>query len=549
MQIDIKKNSRTTIDIFVDGKSILETVDFETRAELLDRANKKLDQDVDAIAEIVKDEPLGGFFWCFTYDIHRHDCIKGTVIDYFLVELISFLQMQTSVESINTCYHLKPWVAKEIEKLTELKITDEVSKRDKIFTFLRMKLGPIKHLINYYSNFLHTNHTIPEADTLNSVFIFYNLNDNLTRLKGFGEMLGSKKQFSLHTSLNKLRSEESSKVYSAGHVGLKKIWDSLVNAWRFKWKTGKLSLINKSIFYYHLKNQSFLQSFYIFLRWEALKQLFDRYSPSELIIISTFGDPVNRLPLAVAKQRNISTVLFSCRPMLSSYRPEDRVIDADLGNYNDTSIGDSIVIFDKISRNHLIKSNINNSLIYTFSTSPFPSNSEKVYEDAILVLFANRYYNALYIEYLKKLKKRGFNIGRLLYREHPSHPLFDSQKEELRNLSDQCESLADLKWNDFKLNNVLTFVCDSTAAIDAISRGGSVLWIPYLSYDSMMFKTVMNTVGDICENESELLQKIISYFADDTYRQFLNSKCYGAYSTEFAVSDTTEPLINSILED
>jgi len=83
MQIDIKKNSRTTIDIFVDGKSILETVDFETRAELLDRANKKLDQDVDAIAEIVKDEPLGGFFWCFTYDIHRHDCIKGTVSTIF----------------------------------------------------------------------------------------------------------------------------------------------------------------------------------------------------------------------------------------------------------------------------------------------------------------------------------------------------------------------------------------------------------------------------------------------------------------------------------
>jgi len=549
MQIDIKKNSRTTIDIFVDGKSILETVDFETRAELLDRANKKLDRDVDTIAEIVKDEPLGGFFWCFTYDIHRHDCIKGTVLEYFLVELIRFLQMQAPVERINTRYHLKPWVVNEIEKLTELKITDEVSSKDKIFTFVRMKFGPIKYLMEYYSNFLKTKHTIPVADTLNSVFIFYNLNDKLTRLKGFGELLGSKKQFSLDTSLNELRSEESSHVYSAGHVGLKKVWESLVNTYHFKRKTGKLSLENKSIFYYHVKDQSFLQSFYIFLRWEALKQLFDRYSPSELIIISTFGDPLNRMPIAVAKERNISTVLFSCRPMLSSYRPEDRIIDADLRGYNDTSIGDSIVIFDKISRNHLIKSNINNSLIYTFSTSPSSSNSEKLYEDAILVLFANGYYNALYIEYLKKLNKRGFNIGRLLYREHPSHPLFDSQKEELRNLSDHCESLSDLKWSDFKLNNVLTFVCDSTAAIDAVSRGGSVLWVPYLSYDSMMFKTVMDTVGDTCENESELLQKIVSYFTDDTYRQFLNNKCYAAYSTEFAVSDTTEPLIQSILED
>lgn len=513
MTVRIVQSRRFHLDLLVEGKSFFEITPYSEREMLYEKALNRLDREINDVAEIYKRNDLGAFLWCFTYDTHRVDGVAHTVLNYYILEILARLKKDNDNLSVTF----------EVEQpsyfYAALKYTLKIAFEDKAPLILRWKrliryrFGPIQRILAQ-ENFLciKKKHTEIKSD---ESYILYDINSDLTRLKGFPNYLTSKgeKINILDHSLDKIKAIDSENILTLGLRSSLKDWFDMVRKGIKLWRlTKSLKVIgaNKSIFVYVISNQSFFQSFYMVYKERLFYRTFTKLKPSKLYVSTTFGDPVKRLAISTANSLGIDTAVFSCRPYITKMRSEDRLIEADILNYNQTTIGRSFYVLDKWSREHLISSGYQGGVIdYRFNVTGVELKEKCInFNKGIMFLFADQYLNKGLMYMADLLISENYKIDVLYYREHPLVKISESVIRKLKTLSHKVICLTGTQWNALTFDDTLAITCNTTAAIDAVNRGCSLLWLPFISEQSLQFSEVMNAVGHKSVNYDEAVYHV-----------------------------------------
>ena len=227
---------------------------------------------------------------------------------------------------------------------------------------------------------------------------------------------------------------------------------------------------------------------------------------------------MNRLALSEAKRFGAQTTVFSCRPFLTENRSEDRLIYSDLKGYNKTTLGDEFIVLDKLSKDHLKKYNYQGRIqLYEFEQANNKDNLLHL-KNGLLLLFAGTYLNKSLIELLRDLKTEELRYPVLYYREHPSKKIAQEQYDQLKSVTDKVVCLTGKLWSELYFENVIAVTCNTTAAIDAVSRGCTLLWLPYISEQSLQFSELMDIVGERSDTFEESIKFLKKYNQDTAFR-------------------------------
>lgn len=442
---------------------------------------------------------------------------------YYLIEIIAHLKStdQKNVLTIDECV---PWFFKTIIRTQlQVNVIDRSSLKDRFVFYLRYTIGPIKRLLSCYKFRSRANQFDRFA---NSNILFYKINSDLTRLKGFPDYLVKNygKVIVVDNSLLKIKRlflETDERTYYINPFNLSDFFICLYLTFKLKieMKRSFNSYKMKLPFLFVLKNQSFFQTLFVLIKEKAYTQLYKSLNPNSVIVSSTFGDPMKRMPLITAKRLDISTILFACRPFLSELRSEDRLIKPDLRNYHNSTIGDETIVLDNASLNHVTgySTQIN---VEKFMNSLKGYSTGTIIRDSLLFLFAGKFLNRNLQFIIDELINVGVYFDIIYYREHPNYKINELQKRKLSEISRNVVCLTGKHWSDIEFRRTLAVSINTTAAIDAAERGAAVLWLPYLSEQSLQFIPVMDKLGARSNNNNQTITFIQRFQKDKNFREF-----------------------------
>ena len=543
MILYIKPSEVFFFDVFLEDRSFFEETPFLDKANLLNDAINLLEADIVHFAKPQQDSKYYSYFWEFTYDIYRDDGIKDTVLDYYLLGIIRYINRIYSIKKIEIHYFLSNPILEKIEKIAPLEL--KFSKIYHLKEYLRFQLGPLKYIKNYLGHVLNFTNKKRRLSGNNNVFFFTNNNFNTVRLKEFPNLIQKKFNVSLiNFSLTKSRNyhnqkESNIKSYSL-NVFFKSLFDT-INIYKSIKKYNK-KYQPKTLFSRNFNRQSFLQTYYLVLRYNALYNLFSNNSLKFVIVNTTVGDPINRMTLSVARSCGIKTIVFSCRSALSYLRAEDRVIALDFNESNGNFFTDYFISFDKLSKQLLERSGVQKKQIFTYSES----NNEKILNyvnDGILILFASTMFNEKILNLFEIALENGYSFKKVYYREHPNKGISKGHMQRFRNLFNKPKCINEFAWNELKFNNVLAFTSNSTSGIEASARGASMVWLPFLTEQSTQFKPMIDAIGKTCYDKNEFYD-FLRDIETRTTRLNFNKKCSIQYKQNIKEESTMKQLYN-----
>jgi hypothetical protein len=538
--LELKNGIQFKKELFLNGKNCFELIDFKVKNKLFQNALQKIDEEISLVAELSKDKKEGLFLWCLTYDNHRADGVIGMVLDYYFIEIIEYL-----IKEYNEITELKIYtrVTKSFKTLLRkkfiFKIIDKTSVTDKIKHQLRFKIGPLKTIFQILARSFFLSSSLKSKLPDDSVLFLKPLIASNTRLKGFPGFLESKYSnvYFLDTSLLKIKKFGlSAEQYDIKTYKLSVFFKAFVKALKFtkdKYFFLKEKDCNSIGFINYLNEQSFLQTYFIRIKILAYEEVFKQLNPKCVVVSSTFGDPQKRMPLIIAKKLGIDTILFSCRPFITNMRSEDRIIKPDLLEYNNSTLGNNIYIFDKPSYNHLLLSGFPQERIKIYNPQKNIEkeyNNNYFYSNSILLLFAHPSYNNSIINLMRTVYKKGVKFQSILYREHPNDRLTNKQIQLLQNICDNLECISNKLWIQLKFSNILSITSNSTSGIDATSRGATLLWLPFLTEHSIQFSQIINNLGYVAKNKNEFFIFINNFINDKKFKKQIEKKCKTDYS-------------------
>ncbi len=384
---------------------------------------------------------------------------------------------------------------------------------------IRQQFGPIKYLVNYFISGLNFKRPKLNKSVEESAFIFSNYQSNLNRLKDFHSDLNVDNVYILDHSLTKIVDIHSRNEFSTFAYNIHTIYRALAKTYLFyEQRKEVIKGTRNSLFSTYLYKQTFFQTFYVLLRWEAYHKIFERHKPKQIIVSSAFGDPLRRMPLGAASNTSLKTVLFLCRPNLSYLRAEDRLIRPDLLAYNQTSIGDEIVVLDKYSYEYLCDCGISPEIVkvYNFNNKKAPEAKNR-FENGVLLLFAHNKYNDDIIDTLERFINRGLIFNCIYFREHPTVKITKNQIKRLKKIASNVINITKFNWVEISFKNVITFTANSTSAIDANVCGAEVAWCPFYTEHSTQFYPIMKKNGYILNSEQEFYNFLQSRLSNKVY--------------------------------
>ena len=544
MILELKNGIQLEKELFLNGKCCFDLIDFKVKNKLFQNALQKIDEEISLVAELSKDKKEGLYLWCLTYDNHRADGVIGMVLDYYFIEIIEYL-----IKEFNEISELKIYtrVTKSFKTLLKkkfiFKIIDKTDVTEKIKQRLRFKIGPLKTIFQILAKSFFISSSLKNKLPDDLVLILNPLERSNARLKGFPNFLETKftNVFFLDRSLLKIKKFGfSGEQYNIKPYKLSVFFKAFVKALKFtkdKYFFLKEKDYNSIGFINYLNEQSFLQTYFIRIKTLAYEEVFKQLNPKCVVVSSTFGDPQKRMPLIIAKKLGIDTILFSCRSFITNMRSEDRIIKPDLLEYNNSTIGNNIYIFDKPSYNHLLLSgfpqerikiyNPQKNIVKEYNNN---NNNNCFYSNSILLLFAHPSYNNSIINLMETLNNQGVKFETILYREHPNDRLTNKQIQLLQDICDNLECISEKLWSDLKFSNVLSITSNSTSGIDAVSRGATLLWLPFLTEHSIQFSQMINNLGYVANNKNEFSIFINNFINDKKFKRQIEKKCNTEYS-------------------
>lgn len=517
----------------LNGKNLFEELNFKTKSLLLEKAIKKLENDITVTAEHYKDSKNYYLYWCHTYSPHRHDGLSGTVLDYYLIELVKFAVLRNNIVSeVIFKSYVPHFLIKYLEGINTINFKIKLNKKEVFVNYLR-KSAPIIHLLKYLLTLVFKDKKLNYFDFKNSILFFY-ATKATTRLKGLDRQFKGNK-FIIDESLCALRELKNGKLYKISLFEIKHFIFALVKTISFQYSKQKsIKSLNSNLYLNYIKQQSFLQSYFVILRQEALRGFFKTHNNFKFIVTSTnFGDPLRRQMITISNKFNQKTINFACRPMYTSLRAEDNTIKSDFHDHqNNSSLPDFHLIFDKVSFKHLVRGGIDKKQIFHYD-STIIVNQKKHINDGILILFAHHDYNERIIKILNEFKSKGLTLSKVYYKEHPLVSLKIDQKKRLEGLALNAISMSKYLWNEISIENTVCFTSNSTSAIDAVSKGAGVLWLPFLSFHSIQFAPIMSLVGKTLDSKIEFFGVLKELEQNQNLKKKFISKCKIEYNESF----------------
>lgn len=548
MILEVKPGKSFYIDIVLEEESVFRSLSIEKKADFLSKALSNLEKDIESISDLVDSVEFSRFYWCHTYMPHRDDGIRGTVLQYYIIEIIEYLCSQTKINEIKVYTHIPPWILKRIFDVVKIKPIVIISWKDKIQLLMKESFGPLRYLVKYFSSsFKSTGEGFNIK--LEGSFLFLYSKNSLSRLKSFPQRLLNKRKYILDESLMTITDLTTNRAVNSGIYKPQVFLIAFIKAFRFQFdKATVLSgLTRTNLFANYIIKQSFFQSYFIMVRDISLNELFSRCKPDYLIVSTNFGDPLRRQVIAVAKAHGIESINFACRPMFSYLRAEDRAINADIERKNSASIPKFHIVFDKVSYSHLVSSKINPKRIFVHNpTELLSSNLTVLIENAIVILFAHETYNSEIIDCLHRFQNKGLSFEKIYYREHPLQKISEQQKNRLLKLGENVTQFSDILWSNIVIKNSVCFTSNSTSAIDALSRGAGIIWLPYLTEHSTQFKPMMDTTGIICNSEEDFFSVMRDFQISPLKKNEFVKSCMEDYEKDFNMVDTVDDLLSAL---
>lgn len=512
-KIELKWHRYTGAKILINGKYLTNEKYFNIGKELYAKALDKLDKEVQVMYENTYNSPYNSFYWCLSYDIKRDDGIKNTVLDYLIIELVNYYTKFGRVE-INFNYYPGKSLLRYLNTFENIFVKMRSSNFQKLRLKVRYLFGPIPVLLRYFSIIFTGKTNLLKKSGSRRNILLTNLDLTQNRWKNYPELIKeqSKDSYFLDVDLKRLQSFNGKMHLNIKLFSLSNFLKALFHTFRMHTRRKKdYGGIFNLYFTKVVDRQSFLQSLCVFWRFEAFKILFLHYKVSDIHVLTSFGDPFKRLPLSVAKETGRTGHLVACRPFLSIYRSEDRIIQADLDNSKITGLPDDIFVLDHFSKTTVSKFGRESKVLCGSKNEGIT-----IISNGYLLLFSDEEYNNELINLISLLKEF-FSTNRvsIFYREHPRVQLNEFQKQRLDLLEVEIISLNDYIWNELKFKRVLTFSSNTTSGIEAYQRGCDLLWLPFLSVNFLQFAGYADAYGKTATSSAEFLKFCKNYLSND----------------------------------
>jgi hypothetical protein len=492
--------------ITINGDSINNKNHYDLVSKLYLAALESLDRDIVSQFNANENHKYSPFLSCLTYDIYRDDGIKDTVLNYFIISIVNHFSLTSSVDVIFYQYPGKT----ALKHLNSIENVSVVLKVDTLIIrkrWIRNTFGPLKVLFRYFKVMvsIETGENSDFTKAVSKHVFLTNLNTTQSRWKGYPNALQLKKEqaYFLDVDLRRCKIITGNTQIQLKLFNTRNFLKALNESSKIVWALNQDLNAITSIFQEEVKSQSFLQTLTVVWRFYAWQELFVKYGVTDIHVMTTFGDPFKRLPLAVAKISGATGHIFACRPYLSNYRSEDRIITNDkIENYI-CQIPPEIIVLDEYSQNQLKKVGVVASIY-----NPISKSIKFSATDGLLLLFSDFAYNEEIIKLVCKLKVPKIN---LFIREHPLEKLKDYQKEKLKFTGNSIIDLNQYDWSELQFENVLTFSANTTAGLDAVTCGCDLLWLPFLSQNFLQFAGYAKDTGKVVFNENEWFIAVTEY--------------------------------------
>jgi hypothetical protein len=512
----IKTDHPFGVDIYIDEISFFLNYSIDKKAKLLEHALNKMENDLLSVSKHSSKSNYASFVWCLTYDDHRFDTTKGTVLDYYLIEILSFLVITYEVAEIHFYKYFDQSVLMKVMQRCNVRVRKKYKFKAKCKSWVRYKFGTLRQLKGMLPRVFSFNsiHEIEGLKTKQFDVILAAHPNSTPRWKSYDKQLkeNNKNVLFLHPSISQYSYGENYwkplKLMTLNSI-LKTVYDTYMFKKSLK-GINQNSDIKENLFFRKIKKQSFLQSIIVFIRFDILRKLYDQ-NIRAVHVMTTFGDPLKRLVLAAASNSDIERNIFSCRPALSRLRSEDRLIQTDFMKGITDLTGVNFYGFDSFTRDHIRKSG------YPINFIPWKivesGNTEMTkFQNCVLILFSYSEYNDFIIDTLERLKMNLPSNTKLLLREHQSVRLDSLQMNRLESLGFNVAIITDYLWSELYFKNTLAIVGDSTAGLDALDRGCSLCWITYASEYTTVSYPIMKKVGQLIYSENDLSNFFKKYF-------------------------------------
>lgn len=278
--------------------------------------------------------------------------------------------------------------------------------------------------------------------------------------------------------------------------------------------------------------------------------LFDRaikvIKPEGLFLVTSLASPYSRLPTSIAHRNKIPVFIVASRAMLSVHRAEDRCCKADIEGYNKTSLGDYFFVRDKFSKYTLLREKIKNESIYsidTFDRNIGSIDSEMDYDihNGIILLLTQYKKNTIIFELIASINIRGFE--RIFIRSHPSQKkinnVCESQLNILKSTGLEIINITDIPMKKLKCIDSIAITINSTSGVDIVQTGAGIVWLPFITEQSLQFVDVMNCLGKVCNSQNDFTDFLYLLSTNISKRREFNKSCSLQYENSFEIKSNS----------
>lgn len=531
-----------------DGKRHNDYLPHDTRVLCLKRALKKLNAEIENVAETFKDHKLGAYLWLYTPNVIRGEELEGLYRLYYLLEIVKYLRDEDLsnelVVETNLNRHGRQILRKEGIRLKYNKTA--CIRSYFISTVLGLKSIYTSVIFNVKCLFQKPNQQFKGALVDSSPNFRTNRYDNIKKVE---ELYKSVRYFASQQNFVSGIEPEKTIVFRE-EINLRIVVAAFVKATRIA-----LFIINNKSsipagLYQHLS------TFFNLLLYNELiiaelcfKKYLDKCEISKIVMVSTLTIPSHRLLISLAKNSGTEVINVASRTY-GPYESSDILLNCDVNENNNTRLPGWFVLKDRYSFDKAFAGRPQLSS-RVFIGGRYPSLARQAENDvqslpaALLILFNHK--QDISYRLLRAVEQSGLQsqVSTIIYR---CHHIFVFGEEVISNAFPD-NRIINITGKDYSALNdfrVVAITGPTTAAMEVIQLGAVVVWAPWVWDESIIIDDVMRNVGALTQNLPELTTKTQTFLEDK--RAFINQYqkdlryCKEFFNTTETISEQLEKI-------
>lgn len=503
---------------------------------LLQKANQNLEKDLQAFIDVHKHLPNAHNYWATTYRHLRSDDLEGLALYYYVIEIIkNSIETQPNTK-IKLYGNFESYFAKY---LTSNFPQIEVSKHSTLKQKIEYNLGPFKYLLKAYKYALRN--TEDKSALKNKVWLSIPIQPKKHRFKHLlNKITEAKVYYPARLEDKVIDNDQAKGIRFEEELGFKDLVIAFKKAFQLK---QNLKKINATTLVCLEIKQNKAQHFYVMLLKEkAVEKAINKYKPTSILYTTANTYPFARIISRQAFLNHIPFTVVACRPMFIDTRLEERLIRADLEAVNDAFVANNFAVWDKFSKNTLLKAGVERDKIFVLNQNKQGEKpTVKVsLKNALLILFSHeKELNQCLVDELLKLNIK----SALVIRQHPLKKLTERQHNQLKTKFEITQDITSQPYSKYEFTNVLAITINSTAVLEAAQHGCGVIWLPYLNSRSIIFYEMMQKIGKWFDSAYEL-DHFLNSSTDGLFKCIESSQIQ--YKELFESKDETDQLMKSL---